>query len=432
MNSTVCRLFANDIQATAFVDPTNGGSKVVSFSPQASFSNNGTATQTSVTVRYRICTDGTCSTELYNNTQTIASIGPLTTTTVSFASTSVPAGTYTIKAKAELAGDQVPANDEITGTFMAESPLNGAYTVGSAGNYSTLTQAVSKLNSLGISGPVVLNLLDSSNTTSPENTGEAFPIVINSVPGASATNTVTIKPASGVTASLTGLSATALIVLNGAKFVTIDGSNNGTSSRDLTIANTFSTTSSPGAGIWLQTTSLADPATNNTIKNVNVVGTSVTATAGTLAGIGSGGTSVAINSLGNGNNNNTFQNNNITKCQYGIYSSGASAANKNTGTVITKNVMNAPSPNNLITGGILLNFDNGAQISGNDISVLRHDGTTGQTVTAFGIALGVVPSCHHYELHWQRDDQCDRNRKQNQRDHSAASDRFFCLRHRGE
>ena len=54
--------------------------------------------------------------------------------------------------------------------------------------------------------------------------------------------------------------------------------------------------------------------------------------------------------------------------------------------------MNATSPNNLVTGGILVNFDNGAQISGNDISVLRHDGTTGQTSTAFGIALGVVPT----------------------------------------
>ena len=47
---------ANDMQATAFVDPTNGGSKLAgaSFSPQASFTNNGTATQTSVTVRYKI------------------------------------------------------------------------------------------------------------------------------------------------------------------------------------------------------------------------------------------------------------------------------------------------------------------------------------------------------------------------------------------
>jgi hypothetical protein len=54
--------------------------------------------------------------------------------------------------------------------------------------------------------------------------------------------------------------------------------------------------------------------------------------------------------------------------------------------------MNATPPNNLVTGGILVNFDNAPQITGNDISVLRHDGTTGQTQTAFGIALGVVPT----------------------------------------
>jgi hypothetical protein len=54
--------------------------------------------------------------------------------------------------------------------------------------------------------------------------------------------------------------------------------------------------------------------------------------------------------------------------------------------------MNGASPNNLNTGGILVNFDNAPQIYQNDISVLRHDGTAGQTGTAFGIALGVVPS----------------------------------------
>ena len=69
-----------------------------------------------------------------------------------------------------------------------------------------------------------------------------------------------------------------------------------------------------------------------------------------------------------------------------------SAANKNTGTVITQNVMNAASPNNITTGGILANFEDGIQVTQNDISVLKHDGTTGTTFTAFGIALGVVPN----------------------------------------
>jgi len=41
---------ANDLQATAFIDPSNGGSKLAgaSFSPQASFTNNGTLGQTNV------------------------------------------------------------------------------------------------------------------------------------------------------------------------------------------------------------------------------------------------------------------------------------------------------------------------------------------------------------------------------------------------
>ena len=125
---------------------------------------------------------------------------------------------------------------------------------------------------------------------------------------------------------------------------------------------------------------------------MNLIGTTVTATPGTLFGVGSGSSTISITSTGTGNNNNTFQNCNITKTRYGIYSGGASAANKNTGTVITGNVMNAASPNNITTGGILVNFENGVQITQNDISVLKHDGTTGTTTTAFGIALGVVPN----------------------------------------
>ena len=61
------------------------------------------------------------------------------------------AGTYAIKATAQLVGDQVPANDEITGTMTAETPLSGNYNVGSGGDYSTLTQVASKLNSVGVS-----------------------------------------------------------------------------------------------------------------------------------------------------------------------------------------------------------------------------------------------------------------------------------------
>ena len=61
---------ANDFAATAFVDPTNGGTKSVgvAFAPQASFTNLGTAAQTNVTVRYRIVGPSPSGTEVYNQT----------------------------------------------------------------------------------------------------------------------------------------------------------------------------------------------------------------------------------------------------------------------------------------------------------------------------------------------------------------------------
>jgi hypothetical protein len=373
----------NDMQATAFIDPTNGGTKVAnaSFSPQASFSNNGANPQTNVTVRYRICTDGTCTTELYNNTQVIASIASGATTPVTFASTMVGAGTFTIKARAELAGDQVPTNDEITGTFTAEAPLSGPYTIGAGGNYPTLTQAVAKLNSLGVTGPVVLNLIDATynRPNSPDAT-ESYPIILNAIPGASATNTVTIKPASGNVVTMTGSSASALIVLNGSDFVTIDGSNNGTSSRNLTMTNTNTGTSS--AVVWLQTAG-ADGATSNTVKNVNLVGNSNTTT---LFGVGAGSSTISSSSLGTGNNGNTIQNCNISKTQFGIYTQGASAANKNTGTVISGNLINTASPNNVAKGGIIVGFENNITISQNTIDGILQTSSP----DVFGISLGIA------------------------------------------
>jgi len=180
---------------------------------------------------------------------------------------------------------------------------------------------------------------------------------------------LTIKP-SGATRTISGSPAnnSALIALNGADNVTIDGSQNGGTDRSLNLS--FNTGS---AGINLGTGS--NGAQNNTVKNVNVTGYS---TSGNIYGIISGGNTVGAN--GAANIGNRIQNNNVQTIIFGIASLGASAANKNTGTVITQNTIGIVGTGTGGTG-ILITFDDGAQIPRNTIS--------GINAVGFGSAVGI-------------------------------------------
>ncbi len=490
---------ANDMKATAFIDPTNGGSKVlnVAFSPQASFTNNGTATQTNVTVRYRIVNPS--AVEVYNQTAVIASIAPGVTTTITFSSaTLTPAGSYTIFAKSELAGDAITGNDQISGTLTVTDPytssttsqntngvginttnqqvigisvvvgtsatatsfslntngttspstditnaklyytgttstfsavgqfgstvaspngsfsftgtqaltsgtnyfwltydipsgatlgnlvdgectsltingvsrtptvtaptgartivgpMSGTYLIGATQtfpNFVNLTAANTDLGNRGVSGPVIFEL--QSNYSS---TGETFPIAINAFSGASSTNTLTIKPGSGVTSTISGSSSVAIIKLNGADYVTIDGSNNGTTTKNLNITNTNSGTSS--AVVWLASTA-SDGATNNTVKNSTLTGNASTTTLGGI--VSSGSTIGAVAEVAN--SANTYQNNTISLSYYGIATVGPTASQS--GTAISSNAIGTVT-NALGFGGMFISNDNAA-ISGNTV-----------------------------------------------------------------
>jgi hypothetical protein len=304
-----------------------------------------------------------------------------------------PGETFTITISLPTGGAMLGSPTAATATIGdVPPPFNGTYTVGTGGTYPSLTNTGGIFEAINLSGATGnINIEILSNLS-----GELGTHPLNQIAGGYST---TMYPCSNPI-TITGTNAGALIRLNGADFVTINGDSNactppaavgGTPAlRHLTITNTNTGTSS--AVIGLISLGAGAGATNNTIQNTNLIGTTLTATNGTLVGIYSGGSTISISSNGADNDTNTFTNNNITKSQYGIYSAGESAANKNSGTVISENQMNAGSPNNLNTGGIFIRFDNGAMIDQNDISVLRHDGTTGQSGTAFGIALGVVPS----------------------------------------
>jgi hypothetical protein len=259
-------------------------------------------------------------------------------------------------------------------TYTTVGSISGIKTVGSGGDYATLTAAISALNSSVLTGALTFSLTDASYS-------EAGSMTINANSGSSPSNTVTIKPASGVSATITqSASSTATIIINGADYITIDGSNNGSTSKNLTITNTNTGTSS--AVVWLQTAT-ADGATNNTVKNCIITGNSNTTT---LIGVGIGSSTISITSRGTSNNNCTIQNNTISKTQYGIYTSGASAGSKTSGTTISNNLMNTASPNNIQNGGIFANFESGATISGNTIGEISGGSTS------FGITLGLTPS----------------------------------------
>ena len=121
------------------------------------------------------------------------------------------------------------------GRLTGASTISGSFNVGTGGDFATLTAAIAALNSRVMTGPVTFLLTDNTYA------GETFPIQINPNGGNSATNTLTIKPASGVSPVISGISTTGLVVLNGIDYVTIDGSNSGGGSRDTTLTNNGTT-----------------------------------------------------------------------------------------------------------------------------------------------------------------------------------------------
>lgn len=263
-------------------------------------------------------------------------------------------------------------------TYSINNILNGTYTVGATGTYTTLTAAIAAYNNTCLGGPVVFSLIDAAYTTTSDT------IRVNA--DASATNTLTIKPTLAGT-TITGNTTAAAIVFLGADYVTIDGSISNTAntvcpasaaSRDLSIIN--SNASAASAVIWLRANG-TDGANNNTIKNCNITGSG---SAATILGIGSGGAGIGGAATTAVSNNNSIVNNNISRVQIGIYSAGINAASKNNGTVISQNLINSASPNNVSRGGIAAFSENNISVTGNNVSGMALT----STADAFGITLG--------------------------------------------
>jgi hypothetical protein len=254
-------------------------------------------------------------------------------------------------------------------SYYIAAGLCGNFTVGVGQNYPTLTAAITDFNTKEITCPVVFQLTDVTYTS------ETYPITILNNPGSSATNTLTIKPSSGNTPLMAGISTDCILKFKGAQYIVIDGSNSAANNRNWTIQN-----NSPG-GLSCVTRSSHDGisgASNIVLKNCILQSSlsGILATYGILTdnGAGTGGYTNLI-----------IDNNTINTCRLGAYL-GAPANNQASNIKFTNNTIGSPIDANATDrhGLEIQNVDN-ILIQGNEIMGIASGTGTNQTIAGIFI-----------------------------------------------
>ena len=147
-------------------------------------------------------------------------------------------------------------------SYTIVNDLGNYLTIGASGDFSALTTGgglFSSINNVGLSQNTTVEILDPLIT---EN--NFFPLNQIQNTGCNAgTVSLLIKPAAGVTVNVAGSVASNPLIRILSSNVTIDGSNNGTTSRNLTIRNTSATT--PNVIFYASTGTV--PIINSTLKN---------------------------------------------------------------------------------------------------------------------------------------------------------------------
>jgi|GEM_PF-3273751 len=243
--------------------------------------------------------------------------------------------------------------------------------------YPTVKDAFDKINDGTHKGDIVLTI--TANTT--ENAQAA----LNASSGTASYTSVLIKPSTTATIS-GGVSANAIINLNGATNVTIDGSVTvGGTTKDLTISNTNTNATSSAVRF-------INGASNNTIKNCVIKGVST----GTSNGVVFFSTSTAAA----GNNNNIVTNNDITK---GASNPAVGVCNLGTsGKANTNNLVSGNRIFDFATYGVYdSNHSNGFKIANNEIFLsapIASSALTGIRANSSGIVAPVYTGNRIYDL----------------------------------
>jgi len=238
-------------------------------------------------------------------------------------------------------------------SYTIVGPICGTKMVGAGGDYANLTAAVAALNGSEITCPVVF-LLTASYTSA----GETFPIVIQPNIGSSAINTVTIKPNTSVSPTISGSFASGALIKILNNYTIIDGSNSaGGTSRDLTITNTSAT--SPSV-VWFGSTGTI-PIIGSSLLNC-IINNGVNTSSAVVISDGT--------TLGNAGyfNTMTISNNAVRNAYIGVYVTGGTVPQNGSNLFLTNNNLDASGTNAIRYCGLYMQGVNGVTVFGNTIA----------------------------------------------------------------
>lgn len=235
-------------------------------------------------------------------------------------------------------------------TYTIVGTICGTFDVGVGKTYTTLTAAIADLNNKEMTCAVTFLLNDATYPT------ETYPIVINANGGASAVNTLTIKPKTGITTTITGsANAGPLIkVLN--NYTTIDGSNSGGTTRDLTITNTSVTT--PNVLVLGSTGS--GSLTGCTLKNTILINGVNSSSAVILSDGATPGTAGNFTNI-------VVQNNSFQRAYIALYCIANPVAGNGNGLLITGNDFSTSGTNSVRLVSVYVQGVDGATVTNNNI-----------------------------------------------------------------
>ncbi len=258
-----------------------------------------------------------------------------------------------------IKADNTQAQVSVTATSGASGPTS----------YTTVKDAFDAINLGTHQGTVTV-------TVTASTTELATASLNASGTGSASYARVLVKPGSSATPTISGAIANGPVIkLNGANNVMIDGSNNGSASRDLSIANTSATT--PQVVVIGSVGAAA--AANDTLKNCVLVNGSQNSSALIVSDAAAPGTAGYFNNIG-------IINNSVQKAYIGMYFITVASGTNGSGTYVANNNVNATGANALRYIGIYLQGLNGARVDSNQVG--NFEGVNGEFDRGIWLASG--------------------------------------------